>query len=154
MNDSIHCAKGTASIKRFLPTCRNRRPSTPGKSERGENPCRVKRLKARAEPAYGWSRRAAVFCHAARAREAVLLVIEVLSSCITHSLEVPSPLPKKAKSGFRRQGFQDWPLVTRALPLFKLPPERVRLQVQAESGNLFYRPLYSFKIRWFLPGLF
>ncbi|PRO67070.1 hypothetical protein C6I21_00440 [Alkalicoccus urumqiensis] len=34
------------------------------------------------------------------------------------------------------------------------PPERVRLQVQAESGNLFNRPLFSFKTRRFLPGLF
>ncbi|PRO66268.1 hypothetical protein C6I21_05555 [Alkalicoccus urumqiensis] len=111
-------------------------------------------MKARAEPAFGLSRRAAVFCHAARPREAMLLVIEVLSSCSTHSLEVPSPLPKKAKISFRRQGFQDWSLVTRALPLFGFPPERVRLQVQAESGYLFNKRLLAFKIRRFLPGLF
>ncbi|PRO66892.1 hypothetical protein C6I21_02935 [Alkalicoccus urumqiensis] len=80
--------------------------------------------------------------------------IEAMSSSSTHSLEVPSPLPKKAKSGFRRQGFQDWSLVSRALPLFEIPPERVRLHVQAESGNLFNIPHFSFKTRRFLPGLF
>ncbi|PRO66998.1 hypothetical protein C6I21_00060 [Alkalicoccus urumqiensis] len=100
------------------------------------------------------SRRAANFCHAARPRGAALLIKEALSSSSTHSLEVPSVLPKKAKTGFHRQGFQDWSLVTRVLPLFGFPPERVRLQVQAESGNLLNKPLFSFKTRQFLPGLF
>ncbi|PRO65435.1 hypothetical protein C6I21_09760 [Alkalicoccus urumqiensis] len=57
--------------------------------------------------------------------------IEALSSSSAHSLEVPSPLPKKAKSSFRRQGLQDWSLVTRALPLFG----RLRLIPPASLPN-------------------